>query len=395
MPPSVTTHPSFFAPREVLSGTGASGAVSTALARWGVQGGTVLVVRDAVVAEHGLAQALLDDLEAAGFHSVTFDGITAEPTLEVAEAALRAARESGAGVVVGMGGGSTMDVAKVAAAFAAHDCDVRAVAGGHAADQRCLPLVLVPTTAGTGAETSRVSMVSIDGHKQILISPFFVPLVAVLDADLIHSLPQPVTASGGLDAVAHALEAYISTNATALTDSAARSAVSLLATALPQAWANGDDLDARAATLEGAHLAGRSLNAGVVVGHSIAYTIADRVHLPHGITTGMALPYALAYSLPVVDERLTTLSASLAPLTGGTTDGLLSWLQGLSTSLGAPGSLAEAGLDRSDVAGMTEDVLTRYPRPNNPVPLEADRLNALMGHFHDGDLTTAVAAMTS
>jgi alcohol dehydrogenase class IV len=398
MPMHRTSTASFQAPRQVLVGPGASAELAATLQGWGVPPGPVLLVRDAVVAEHGLGAGLVTGLEAAGFAPHFFDSITAEPDLATAGAALDAARACAAVVVVGIGGGSSMDVAKVASAYARQSCTVEDVVAGTTSPVDALPLVLVPTTAGTGAETTRVSMVSVDGHKRILLSPHFVPLLAVLDADLVASLPPAVTASSGLDAMSHACEAFVSTNATSLTDATARAAVAMLATALPRAFADGTDQEARAMTLEAAHLAGRSLNAGVVLGHSIAYTIADRTHLPHGITTGMSLPFALAYSWPRVEDRLAGLAAALdgeVPASATeTATGLVTWLARLATDLGAPASLAAVGIGEDSLADMAAECIRDYPRPNNPVPLEQGRLETLLGCFHRGDVLEAVAAMT-
>ena len=389
------TTASFQAPREVLMGPGASADLAAALQRWGIPPGPVLLVRDAAVAAHGLGAAMVSQLSDAGFVPHFFDAITAEPELETARATLDAARACNATVVIGVGGGSSMDMAKVAATYGQDSCSVEDVLAGTASAARAVPLVLIPTTTGTGAETTRVSMVSVDGHKRILLSPHFVPLLAVLDSDLVRSLPPAVTASSGLDAMSHACEAFVSTNATPLTDAAARAAVAMLAVSLPKAYADGTDQQARATTLEAAHLAGRSLNAGVVLGHSIAYTIADRTHLPHGITTGMSLPFALAYSWPAVEARLSGLARSVGGEVPRTATGLLTWLAELAAELGAPTSLAAIGLDEGALAEMAAECIRDYPRPNNPVPLEQGRLETLLGCFHRGDVLEAVAAMTA
>ena len=385
---------SYFAPREVVSGPGSSASVGALLRRWQTGGDAVLVVRDAAVAALGIATRLIDGLVAEGFTPTTFDDITTEPTLEMARAVLERARSCGAVAVVGVGGGSCMDMAKLAATYAREPHAIEAIIEDSSLTSGAMPLVLIPTTAGTGAEASRVSMVSVNGAKRIVLSQYFVPLAAVLDPSLIMSLPPSVTASGGLDAISHAFEAYISTNATALTESASRAAIRMLATALPRAYAVGDDEAARAATLTGSHLAGWSLNAGVVLGHSIAYTIANRAHLPHGITTGMALPYALAYSLPVVKGRLEVVAADVSEQSRGSVDGLLHWLRELEGSLGAPTSLAEAGIGSDQLAAMATECVRDYPRPSNPVPLAQERLEVLLGHFHEGDLSGAITAMS-
>lgn len=387
-----TTH-SYLGPREVISGPGCSADLAETLAKWSVAHGAVLVVRDSVVATLGLGKECLAALDAAGYHPVMYDDVPREPTREMAETVLARAREHHVTAVVGIGGGSSMDIAKIAAAYARHDADIDTIIAGTPATSEVLPLALVPTTAGTGAEATSVSMLSVDDHKRIVISHRFVPLVAVLDSQLITSLPPAVTASGGLDAVSHAVEAFVSTGATPLTESASLTAVRLLAHALPQAYDHGDDVEARTGTLIGSHLAGWSLNARVVLGHSIAYTIATRTHLPHGVTTGMSLPYALAYSLPGVRGRLKDLARQIPELDPADPDGFIRWSGRLPARLGVATSLQEIGIDRAEVSDMAAEVVRDYPRPNNPVPLDIARLTTLLGHFHAGDLDTAIAAM--
>lgn len=386
---------SYVGPREVVSGIGACSQIGASLRRSGAGDGTVWVVADKAVAELGLVQPVIDGLGAAGYRAELYSGVAREPTTAIAAEALGGARRCQATAVIGVGGGSGMDVAKVAAAFAASDASIDDVVAGRAAADRPLPLVLVPTTAGTGAEVTNVAMIEHEGHKRALRNQSFVPAAAVLDPNLLESLPQSVIAAAGLDAVSHALEAYVSLNATALTDAAARSALELLAEALPAAYESHAGSDATFATLLGAHLAGWSLNAGVVVGHSIAYTIAARAHLPHGITTGMSLPYALAYALPQATSRLDTFAESLPVSEVRDTQGLLFWLRDLAVSLGAPAGLEAAGLSKADIASMVDEVIHDYPRPNNPVPLETERLSRLLSHLSTGDLAGAIAAMSS
>lgn len=395
MPSESASLTSYLGPREVLTGAGASADVADLLLKWGVAKGTVLIVRDAAVANLGLGATMVERFAAAGFTPVFFDDIKTEPTSEIVRSVLAQARDSKPTAVIGLGGGSSMDVAKIAAVYAHGTETVESIIEGSSRPSEVLPLVLIPTTAGTGAEATRVSMVSVNGHKRIVLSHYFVPLCAVLDPQLIQSLPPSVTASGGLDALSHAFEAFVSTNSTPLTESASRSAIRMLAHSLPRAYENGGDRTARADTLIGAHLAGWSLNAGVVVGHSIAYTIAARTHLPHGITTGMSLPYALAYCLPTAEGRLAEMAGSLPEFSSGTVTGLLNWLRDLSDRLGAPASLEAAGIAADQAAAMASEVVRDYPRPNNPVPLEQERLTTLLDHFHRGDLAGAINSMNS
>jgi alcohol dehydrogenase class IV len=384
----------FLAPREVQLGDGAAGDIGALVRRWTPpEGGTVLLVCDAALPQLGLSAVVEDSLRDAGFGVERFDGIAGEPELAVAEEAVRAARSHGPVAVVGMGGGSAMDTAKIAAALAAGTDAVGDVVGADQIAGPGLPLVLVPTTAGTGAEATRIAILSQAGEKRIVSSPHLVPVAAVLDPQLIVGLPPAITASTGLDALSHALESLLSTASSALTVPMSLDAARMLATSLPRAYAAGDDLQARRGTLYGAYLAGLSLNAGVVLGHSIAYTIANRVPLAHGVTAAIALPYCLAYSAPAVPEQL-ALIADVLPEQVQAAEDVVGWLQALNAELGVPPSLRDLGLTSADATEMAKECLVRYPRPTNPLPLEEDRLDVLYQHLWAGDLTGAVASMT-
>lgn len=381
----------YLSPRQTIVGDGSSMRVGESLLNWGVRRGTVAVIADRVVAEGALVDPVLAGLRASGFHPVVFADIAGEPTVDMAEAALDFVRRSAAGAVVGIGGGSAMDVAKIVALAAGSGGSVTDYLGADAAAEAAMTLALVPTTAGTGAEVTRISMLSDGGRKVISSNRLLVPTVAVLDAELIVSLPSAVTAATGMDALAHAIEAYLSTNRSALSIDASLRAIRLIRDALPRAVHHGDDLEARRATLYGSHFAGLALNAGVVLGHSLAYTIANRRPLSHGVTCAMALPYCVVYNadapIPGVDQLASV-------ITGGTSTRLVDaadYLADFAQSLDLPSSLRAVGIGSDQIRPMVQECIDRYPRPNNPVPFEEEPLTALVGAFHEGDLAQATS----
>ncbi len=383
----LTASHDFLGPREVRIGDGAAAEVGSLVRRWSGDDGIVLLICDSALVGLGLTDAVEGSLAEAGYRVTRFDKVTAEPDVAVAEAAVAVARSAGPVAVVGMGGGSAMDVAKIGAALAIRGEKVGDIVGTDRIPGPGLPLVLVPTTAGTGSEATRVAMLSEAGEKRIVVSPHLVPVGAVLDPLLVSSLPAPVTAATGLDALTHAVESLLSTAASSLTVQMSLDAFELLARALPRAYVDGSDSQARRGTLYGAYLAGLGLNAGVVLGHSIAYTIANRTHLPHGITAAMALPYCLAYNAGVSASELELLVTALPEGSGD----LFGWVTALNAQLGVPPSLQALDLSEADADAMAVECLERYPRPTNPLPLTPEALRRLYRHLWRGAVQDCVA----
>jgi alcohol dehydrogenase class IV len=373
-------------PRQVMLGDGAAAKLADLLKGWQVQPGRVLLVADREVAKLGLIDAVKGPLAAGGYEAGVFDAIVGEPLLETAVDLTRFAREQACGAVIGVGGGSAMDMAKLAAALAANSGDVKDYLGIVTFPRPPLPLALVPTTAGTGAEATSVSMLSVEGRKAIVLSPQLIPLAAVLDPALTRSLPPRVTAATGLDALSHACEAYMSIRATPFTDSYALTAAGIIARWLKPAYDDGTNMEARRAMLFAAYLGGVCLNAGVVVGHSVAYTIANRTRTPHGISCTMALPYTILFNRTARPERLKALAGVALQSPGATAVDLALWIDELNAYLGMPRSLNEIGIPAAGLDEMVEECLKRYPRPTNPVELSRERLKPLYEAMHAGDV---------
>ncbi|WP_248761398.1 iron-containing alcohol dehydrogenase family protein [Pseudarthrobacter sp. SSS035] len=385
----------FLAPRQVLVGDGAVAGTGSALAGWSVPTGAVGVIADVTVAENGIAETLLQSLETAGYAPQLFALAAGEPTVTAAQQALDFLRAADTVAVVGIGGGSAMDVAKIAALAAAGDKSIRDLLGINPEAAPGLPLVLVPTTTGTGAEVTRISMLADDrGRKVICSHPLLVPLVTVLDPYLVVGLPPAVTAATGMDAMAHAVEAFLSRNRSPLSAQASLLAIRLLREWLPRAVQNGHDMDARRATLYGAHQAGLALNAGVVLGHSLAYTIANRKHLPHGVTCAIALPYCLAYNAGSELSGATELALTITQGRSEDLDDAAAELRQLAEDLGLPTSLAEIGIGAGEAQGMARECVELYPRPSNPRPFTLDALTDLVTAMATGKLPGAEVTQT-
>lgn len=387
----------FLGPRQVLVGDGSSAQTGTALRSWTVPTGVIGVIADAVIAESGIAEPMLQNLNDSGYLPQIFTLPAGEPSVGVAQEALDFLRATNCIAVVGIGGGSSMDVAKIAALSAVSDRDIVDFLGINPPAVPGLPLALIPTTSGTGAEVTRISMLADQyGSKVICSHSLLIPMIAVLDPMLLTGLPPSVTAATGMDAIAHAVEAFMSLNRSPLTAQASLNAIALMREWLPRAVADGGDLDARRATLFGAHYAGLALNAGVVLGHSLAYTIANRQHLPHGVTCAIALPYCVAYNAGGTFTGADELALALTQGRSTRLEDASFELQQLTADLGLPRSLAEVGIPITMAEEMARECIERYPRPTNPRSFDLTALTNLIkgmasGSVLDAGITTSHA----
>lgn len=373
----------------MLIGDGSTGQLGQLLQGWNLEEGPLLVVCDKTVAELGLLARVLESLGDSPRTIDVFDEIANEPDLAMASAVTDKARSDGYVAVIGLGGGSSLDLAKLAAGFATNPGDVLDAVGVNRFAKPSLPLVLIPTTAGTGAEATRISMFSHEGKKKIVNDVQLIARAVILDPLLVSSLPPSITATTGLDALSHAIEGALSTNATVLSTRSSFQAVELLSKSLLVAYRNGDDLPARRGCLIGSYLAGLALNAGSILGHSIGYTIANRVKVPHGSSVALALPYCIAYAAPASGKRIDALFARVEN-TGSEHGNIFLWLEDLLRELDVPMSLEALGLSESDADDMARECVAKYPRPNNPTPLQEEGLLELYRFMWRGDLRGAV-----
>lgn len=388
--PSAAADSVFLSPSAVIGGHGSArnlaGILSTQLS---IRAGSILLIVDDAVAAAGLIAPIEDALVAAGYTVHTRGGFGAEPSSDVIDAIARAARESDVAAVVGIGGGSVLDSSKLIALLLRNDGGSSDWTGVVTPEDGVAPLVLIPTTCGTGSEATRIAMVTVDGTKRSSSCALFVPRVAVIDPELVGSLPSSVIAATGMDALAHATESLMSTSASVLSAHHSLRAVELLIGNLENAY-NGDK-DALANVLWASHIAGQSLNAGVVLGHSLAYCLSHAQPMPHGVSCAIALPYCIAYNQNL-DHALATLLAKA--LTGGRSDDLRTAageVAALSARMGLPSTLAEARILPSAIPEMARVCIHDYPRPTNPEPFDEGRMEDLFSAMEKGDLDLAFA----
>jgi alcohol dehydrogenase class IV len=280
---------------------GASGKLGHILKSYGWSG-EVFFVTDPGVRKAGLVDAAVADMSASGFSVHVHDEVVADPPEALVLKAARQAREIRPAAVIGFGGGSAMDVAKLVAVLAGTDQPLETMYGvGNVTQRRTVPLVLVPTTAGTGSEVTPISIVTTgETTKKGVVSPHLLADVAVLDATLTLGLPKHVTAHTGIDAMVHAIEAYTSRHKkNPLSDGLARQALQLLWQHLPVVLHEPNNADARQAVLLGACLAGQAFaNAPVAAVHALAYPVGGIYHVTHGLSNALVLPHVLKFNLP-------------------------------------------------------------------------------------------------
>ena len=280
-----------------------------------------LVVTDPGVVAAGLAARLEAILDEAGVPWARFDAVEPDPRLEIATAAAAAARAEQADLVIGIGGGSPLDIAKVCAVLAVSAKPVRELFGIDQVPGPGLRTILIPTTAGTGSEVTPIAILS-DEHEKLkkgIVSPRLFPAAAILDPELTLGMPPAVTAATGLDALIHAVEAFTSKNAHSISDVLARQAMKLVFGNIRKAYANGEDLPARANMLEGSLLAGMAFaNAGVTAVHAFAYPIGAEFHIPHGVAISIMLPPVMEFNLMGNLEKF----AEMAEIFGEPLEGL-------------------------------------------------------------------------
>ena len=351
-----------------------------------VLGKSCFVVTDAGVRQLGLCDAAIASLEEAGHTVSVFDSVEADPSRTTLMTAVDAARAAGATGVVGFGGGSSMDVAKLVALLLGSGEPLDDAWGVGQAKGPRLPLVLVPTTAGTGSEVTPVSIITIgEEEKRGVSSPVILPDIAVLDPDLTLSLPAAVTAATGVDAMVHAIEAYASSNANnnPLSRMLAREALRLLGANIETAVFEGGNADARAAMLLGSMLAGQAFaNSPVAAVHALAYPIGSTFHVPHGLSNALVLPHVLGFNAPEAAHLYAEIAADafprLAEVEGAQARcaAFIEALHGLSAKLGLQTRLREVSVPEEALAKMASDAMlqTRLLVNNPREVTEADAL---------------------
>lgn len=338
----------------------------------------LLFVTDAGVRRLGLCDRAIGSLAATGKEVTLFDAVEADPSAATVLAAAEVGRAARVEAVVGFGGGSPMDVAKMVAYLLGSGDSLDAIYGVDQAKGKRLPLVLVPTTAGTGSEATPIAILTVGGaEKKGVVAPALYADWAVLDAELTCGLPRPVTAATGIDAMVHTIEAYTSARLkNPLSDALAREALRLLAANIRSACSDGSNLAARSAMLLGAYLAGIAFaNAPVAGVHALAYPLGGHFHVPHGLSNALMLPHVLGHNMAhardLYAELAPLVEPKLAGLDGqGRAAGLIEALRVIIADCGLPNQLRAVGVDASHLDMLAAEAMKQQRLLiNNPCPI--------------------------
>ena len=323
-----------------------------------------LVVTDAGFLRTGLLDAPIASLEKHGMEVSIFSDVVADPPEAVILDAAANARALQIDLVIGFGGGSSMDVAKLIAALVATEQPLSTMYGIDNIKGGRLPLVQIPTTAGTGSEVTPISIVTTgETTKMGVVSPVLYADLALLDAELTTGLPPQVTAATGIDAMVHAIEAYTSKiKKNPLSDALARQALVLLYGNIRVACTDGGNLKARQAMLLGAMLAGQAFaNAPVAAVHALAYPIGGIFHVPHGLSNALVLPAVLRYNADAASTHYAELADLIVPnITGDAltrTHAMIEALEELAKSLGIATRLRDVGITETDLSRLADDAM--------------------------------------
>jgi alcohol dehydrogenase class IV len=350
-------------------------------------GRRVLIVSDKGVARAGLVDRPRELLAAGGVAVTVLDDTPPEPEVKHVEALFAAAKAAGgADVVVGIGGGSAMDVAKILAVLLAQPVTLSALLAKEPIRIRGLPTVMVPTTAGTGSEATPNAIVLVpeDELKVGIVSPNLMPDGVILDPLLTVTLPPAITAATGMDALTHAIECYCSRKGNLFSDLYGLEAIRLIARSIRRAYRDGTDVDARYDMLLGAYYGGVCIaTSSTTAVHALAYPLGGKYRIPHGLSNAMLLPFVMEFNLEGSEQRFQAMAGAMGIAVDGRTareagERMIAALYELNADLDIVSSLRDKGITDRDLDGLVDGAakVTRL-LDNNPRPMTRADMRAI------------------
>ncbi|RAS75532.1 iron-containing alcohol dehydrogenase [Priestia endophytica] len=345
----------------LITGTGSIAEVGEQAKK--LEATKAIIVTDKIIRETGLLSKVTEPLSAAGLEADIIDDVVPEPPFENLEQLAAQIEGKGYDLLIGVGGGSALDITKVLSIMLTNKEDVREFVGIEKVKNPGVPMILVPTTAGTGSEVTYNAIFTDtrDKVKKGIVSPYLLPSVAIVDAELTLSVPPAVTAATGMDALVHAVESYTAIRAGELTDGIALQAIKLISRSIRKAVYNGKDLKARENMAMGSLLAGISLgNAGVGAVHALAYPLGGKFKVPHGVANSLLLPFVMKYNAVADLKKFAEVAEALGENIEGLSlreaaDRAVAALAQLSRDVGIPSSLKEVGVTASDIPALAEE----------------------------------------
>ena len=355
-------------------------------------GKQILLVTDEIMVQLGYADLVKGSLEKEGMKVEVFGKVDPEPHMETADALYEMVRKTKADLVVGLGGGSSMDMAKLTSLVATNEQAPFELMSKKVVTKPALKKILIPTTSGTGSEVSMFFVASAGKDKYFMGSPYAYPEIAIIDPGLTVSMPPKVTASTGIDALSHAVESLMNKLANPFYDALGLGGVELIAKYLPRATFHGQDLEARYYMSMGATIAMISMTGtGGLYAHSISYVLAMFQPTAHGIGCGVGLPYTMAFNLPLIQDKLAVIARAMGERTESLSPAAaakraVEMVYDLTAEVKMPVSLKEMGFQHEDVYKMAEICITKYPRVNNPRPMSKEDCLALFEAMWEGNI---------
>lgn len=334
-----------------------------------------LVVTDPGIKAAGISDTVEKSIRDAGIGVAMFGEVEPDPRIEIVEKCLAVARGEKCDCVVGVGGGSALDIGKLTAILLNNDGSVRDFFGTDLIPRPGVPTVMLPTTSGTGSEVTPIAVLSDEGEKlkKGVVSPHLFAKTAILDPVLTVGCPPSVTAASGMDALIHGIESYTSIHASRFTEFLAYKAVETIAGSLRTAYANGSDLEGRTRMMEGSLWAGMAFaNSGVAAVHAFAYPLGAEFHVPHGVSNTVMLPYVMRYNMVGALRRYADLAGAFGAGRDGDGDvlraeALIAAVERLADDIRVPRRLRDLKVPETAIPMMAEGVMkvTRL-LANNP-----------------------------
>ena len=349
---------------------------------------SAIIITDTGISDLGYVDIAQESLEQAGINVVIFDRVVADPPIEVVEEAIELARANQCNLVIGLGGGSPIDTAKIVALYPNDFQSVNELLEADISGFKKMPLFAIPTTAGTGAEATFVSVITAkDGSKKAIYTPKILPDVAILDATLTLKLPRHITAATALDAMVHCIEAYTSrTKKNPISDALAVKGLQMLWSNFYTVLHHGDDIDARADMLLGSTLAGIAfVNASVAAVHGLSYPLSINFHVPHGHANALVMCSVFTFNLPVAAPLYAELARAVMPIdTSGMTDieaahQFINQLKDFLKTSGLKYRLNELDITAQDIPALADMVINTYARliETNPMDMSLEEVKMI------------------
>ena len=366
-------------------GPGSRSVLPEVVARLGKS--KALVVTDAGLIKFGVAAMVTDILDSNKIAYDVFSDVKPNPTVTNVKNGIEAFKASGADLLIAIGGGSAIDTAKAIGIVVNNPefADIVSLEGVAPTKNKSIPMIAIPTTAGTAAETT-INYVIIDEEKQkkmVCVDPNDIPAVAIIDAELMYSLPKGLTAATGMDALTHAIEGYITKGAWSMSDMFEIEAIRMISRHLPNAVENPTDAEARNGMAIAQYIAGMAFsNVGLGLVHGMAHPMGSLFDVPHGVANALLLPTIMEFNMPACLNKYPDIARAMGVNTDGMTaedasKAAVEAVRALSIAVGIPQHLSDLGISEKDIPALAEQAIADVCTPGNPREVTIDDIKAL------------------